>query len=148
MLVLLKENVKNLGRVGDVVKVSEGYARNFLIPRKLVIAADATNLAQVEHQKKVLEKKRTEQKATAEELAAKIAAVSVKITRKVGEKDHLFGSVAAQDVVDALADLGIEIEKRAVQMEPIKNLGTFTVSIKVLGDVATSLKVTVAKEGA
>ncbi len=148
MLVLLKENVKNLGRVGDVVKVSEGYARNFLIPRKLVIAADATNLAQVEHQKKVLEKKRTEQKATAEELAAKIAAVSLKIPRKVGEKDHLFGSVAAQDVVDALADLGIEIEKRAVQMEPIKALGTFTVSIKVLADVATSLKVTVTKEGA
>ena len=148
MLVLLKENVKNLGRVGDVVKVSEGYARNFLIPRKLVIAADATNLAQVEHQKKVLEKKRTEQKATAEELATKISGVSLKITRKVGEKDHLFGSVAAQDIVDALAALGIEIEKRAVQMEPIKNLGTFTVGIKVLGDVATSLKVTVAKEGA
>jgi large subunit ribosomal protein L9 len=148
MLVLLKENVKDLGRVGDVVKVTEGYARNFLIPRKLVVAADANNLAQVAHQKKVLEKKRSAAKASAEEIAAKIAGTSITLSRKVAEKDHLFGSVAAQDIVEALAAQGIEIEKRAVQMEPIKNLGTYTVSIKVLTDVATSLKVTVTQEGA
>jgi large subunit ribosomal protein L9 len=149
MLVILKENVENLGRVGDVVRVTDGYARNFLIPRKLVATADGANVAAVEHQKAMLNKKRAAQKASAEELAAKLGAFTCKITRKVGEKDKLFGSVTAGDVTDALIAAGFEIEKRQVLMnDHFKALGTYSVGIKILPEVTATVKVTVAKEGA
>ncbi|MBS1959376.1 MAG: 50S ribosomal protein L9 [Bdellovibrionales bacterium] len=149
MLVILKENVENLGRIGDVVKVSDGYARNFLIPKKMVVPASEDNVAQVEHQKKMLDKKRSAEKLSAEELSKKISAFTCNISRKVGEKDKLFGSVTTQDITDALKAGGIEVEKRSVHMkEPIKALGVHNVEIKLLPEVVASLKVWVVKEGA
>lgn len=149
MLVILKENVENLGRIGDVVKVSDGYARNFLIPKKMVVPANENNVTQIEHQKKLLEKKRSAEKLSAEETAKKISAFTCNITRKVGEKDKLFGSVTTQDIADALKAGGIEVEKRSIHMrEPIKTLGVHNVEIKLLPEVVSNLKVWVVKEGA
>jgi len=147
MLVILRENVETLGRIGDVVKVSEGYARNFLLPQKLGVAADAGNLKKIEHHKKTLEKKRLAQKEAAQALAAKVANLSVTIQRKVGEGDKLFGSVNATDILDGLKKAGFEVEKRVVQLDqPIKTLGTHSVVLKFEADVAANVKVVVAKE--
>lgn len=149
MLVILKENVENLGRIGDVVTVANGYARNFLIPNKKVAPADAANLTAIEHQKKMLEKKRAAEKMSAEELAKKIAAFTCNISRKTGEKDKLFGSVTTGDIADALKAGGIEIEKRAIHMrDAIKALGVHNVEIKLLPEVTATLKVWVVKETA
>jgi large subunit ribosomal protein L9 len=149
MLVVLKENVENLGRIGEVVKVANGYARNFLIPKKLVAPANENNVAQIEHQKKLLEKKRAAEKLSAEELSKKIAAFTCNISRKTGEKDKLFGSVTTSDIADALKAGGIDVEKRSIHMkEPIKALGVHNVEIKLLPEVTSNLKVWVVKEGA
>ncbi len=149
MLVILKENIDNLGRIGEVVKVADGYARNFLIPKKKVVPADEKNVTAIEHQKKLLEKKRNAEKLSAEELAKKIAAFTCNISRKTGEKDKLFGSVSTQDIADALKAGGIEVEKRAIHVkEPIKALGVHHVEVKLLPEVSTTLKVWVVKETA
>lgn len=149
MLVILKENVENLGRIGEVVKVTAGYARNFLIPQKKVVPANENNIAAIEHQKKMLEKKRSQEKLSAEELAKKVENFTCNISRKVGEKDKLFGSVTATDIVDTLAAGGLRIEKRAIHLkEPIKALGVHTVEVKILPEVTANLKVWVVKEGA
>ena len=149
MLVILKENVEKLGRIGDVVKVTAGYARNFLIPSKKGVPANQNNVAAIEHQKKMLEKKRAAEKGSAEELAKKIAAFTCNISRKTGEKDKLFGSVTTSDIAEALKAGGIEVEKRTIHMkDPIKALGVHTVEIKLLPEVVANLKVWVVKEGA
>lgn len=149
MLVILKENVENLGRIGDVVKVADGYARNFLIPNRKVVAASEKNLSAIEHQKKMLEKKRASEKLSAEETAKKIAGFTCNISRKTGEKDKLFGSVTANDIADALNAGGIEVEKRSIHIPtPIKALGVHSVEIKLLPEVVANLKVWVVKEGA
>ena len=149
MLVVLKENVENLGRIGDVVKVSGGYARNFLIPGKKVVPANEDNIAQIEHQKKLLEKKRALEKSSAEEIVKKISAFTCNISRKVGEKDKLFGSVTTGDIADALKAGGIDVEKRSIHLkDPIKALGVHTVEVRLLPEVSANLKVWVVKEGA
>src|SRR4051812_31518136 len=116
MLVILRENVENLGRIGDVVKVPDGYARNFLLPRKLVAYADEKNVIAIEHQKKSLEKKRLAQKAGAMDLAKKLGDFSCTISRKVGEHDKLFGSVTTTDVADALKKAGYSVDKRSIHL--------------------------------
>lgn len=147
MQVILRENIENLGITGDIVKVSDGYARNFLLPRNLVVIAEEKNVAQIEHHKRVLEKKRLAQKAAAGELAKKLEGISCTISRKVGENDRLFGSVSAGDVSDALKVAGYEIDRRSVILEsPIKALGVHPVSIKLHTDVVASVKVWVVKE--
>jgi large subunit ribosomal protein L9 len=139
--------VENLGLIGDVVKVPDGYARNFLLPRKLVVEADENNIVQIEHHKKALEKRRLAQKAVAQELATKLAEVSVTITRKVGENDKLFGSVSAGDIAEELKKQGYTVERRKVHIEhPIKTLGVHPVNIKLDNDVQASVKVWVVKE--
>lgn len=149
MLVVLKENVENLGRIGDVVKVSGGYARNFLIPGKKVVPANEDNIAQIEHQKKLLEKKRALEKSSAEEIVKKISSFTCNISRKVGEKDKLFGSVTTGDIADALKAGGIDVEKRSIHLkDPIKALGVHTVEVRLLPEVSANLKVWVVKEGA
>ena len=149
MLVVLKENVENLGRIGDVVKVSDGYARNFLIPGRKVVPANEDNLAAIEHQKKLLEKKRLAEKSSADDLAKKIAGFTCNISRKVGEMDKLFGSVTTGDIADALKAGGLDIEKRSIHLkDPIKALGVHTVEVKLLPEVTATLKVWVVKEGA
>jgi large subunit ribosomal protein L9 len=131
-----------------VVKVSDGYARNFLIPGKKVAPANENNLAQIEHQKKMLEKKRSAEKLSAEELAKKISGFTCNISRKTGEKDKLFGSVTTTDIADALKAGGISVEKRSIHMkDAIKALGVHTVEVRLLPEVTASLKVWVVKEG-
>lgn len=147
MLVILRENVENLGRIGDVVTVSEGYARNFLLPRKLVALADANNVKQIENQKKVLEKKRIAARAVSQDLAKKISDTKVTLSRKVGENDKLFGSVSTTDIADALKAAGISVEKRMIQLDQaIKTLGVFDVTVKFDQDVVAPVKVWVVKE--
>lgn len=147
MLVLLRENVENLGRIGDVVKVSDGYARNFLLPRRLVVEADEGNLKAVESHKKSLEKKRLAQKTTSEEIAKRLSDFSCTIVRKVGENDKLFGSVSANDVAESLKRAGFPVERRWVHIEhPIKALGVHPVSVKLDTDVTATVKVWVVKE--
>lgn len=147
MQVILRENVENLGRVGDIVKVSDGYARNYLIPRSLVFVADEGNVRAIEHHKKQLEKRASEVKAAAEQQAKILSQVSVTLARKVGEHEKLFGSVSAGDIVEALLKQGHSVERRAVQiLEPIKTLGSHSVTIRLMPEVAATIKVVVTKE--
>lgn len=147
MLVVLRENVENLGRIGDVVKVSEGYARNFLLPRKLVVFAEENNIKQIEAAKRSLEKRRAAQRATAEEVAKKLAEFSCNISRKVGENDKLFGSVSPMDIAEVLKGAGFKVERRMITMpQPIKSLGVHTVTVRLEPEVSTPLKVWVVKE--
>jgi len=147
MKVILKENVVNLGRTGDLVNVSEGYARNFLLPRKLVVIAQEGNIKMIENQKKLLEKKRLANRAVTEQLAEKIAKVTVTLARKVGENDKLFGSVTSPEIVEALKGQGFTIERRMVQMaHPIKSLGVHSVNIELDSGLEVAIKVWVVKE--
>jgi len=147
MLVILRENVDNLGHTGDVVKVSQGYARNFLLPRNLVVAADEKNIAVIEHHKRLLEKKRQAQRVNAQEIAKKLEEFSCTVSRKVGEQDRLFGSVSAGDIADALKKAGFAVERRSVSLSaPIKTLGVHPVTVKLEADVHATLKVWVVKE--
>jgi len=147
MQVILRENVENLGRIGDIVRVSDGYARNFLLPRGLVIEADETNRAAIEHHKKGLERKRQAQRAQSEEEVKKLADFSVTLARKVGENDKLFGSVSSHDIAEALKAGGFSVEKRAIHIEhPIKSLGVHPVTVKLEPEVSATVKVWVVKE--
>jgi large subunit ribosomal protein L9 len=147
MLVILRENVENLGLIGDVVKVPDGYARNYLLPRKLVMQADENNVAQIEQQKKALEKRRLAVKAASQELSTKLSEVTVTINRKVGEHDKLFGSVSAGDIAEELKKAGYTVERRKIHIEhPIKTLGVHPVSIKLDTDITATVKVWVVKE--
>ena len=147
MLVILRENVENLGRIGDVVTVSDGYARNFLLPRALVAAANPKNVAAIEHQKKLLEKKRLAQRATSEEVAKRMEGFQVTLKRKVGENDKLFGSVTTGDIAEALKAAGHAVEKRWVRLEhPIKALGVHSVTVQIEPEISATIKVWIAKE--
>src|SRR5690606_2656469 len=133
--------------IGDVVRVSDGYARNYLLPRKLVEIANEKNVRLLEHQKRILEKKRLAQKADAELLAKKISEYSCTFSRKVGKNDKLFGSVTTSDVADELKKAGYEIEKSSVVLkEPLKSLGVHPVKIRLQPDVTAEIKVWIVKE--
>ena len=145
-LVLL-EDVADLGKIGDTVRVSPGYARNFLLPRKLALVGTPGVLKQVEAKKLQLQKEHEERLAVAQSMAAKIQAETVEIPVAVGENDQLFGSVNAQMLVDALQEKGIEIDKNSVQLdEVIRTLGETEVSIKLHAEVIANLKVRVVKK--
>ncbi len=147
MEVILKEDVANLGHRGDLVKVADGYGRNFLLPRKLALQATLANKAVVEQMKTAAARRSATEKAQAEELAAKLAPVALSFTRKSGEAGHLFGSVTSADIAVALEAKGFEIDRRKIQLdEPIKSLGEVTVAIKLYREVAAHIKVTVLAE--
>lgn len=147
MLVILRESISNLGQTGDVVKVSDGYARNFLIPRNMVSPADDSNLKTLNHNKRILDKKRSKEKASAEELSSRLANHSCTVSRKVGENDRLFGSVTAADIAKELEKGGFNIDRRTIQIDdPIKTLGVHPVEIKLQPDVTATVKVWVVKE--
>ena len=149
MEVILREHVDNLGRRGEIVKVADGYARNFLLPRKLALRATEGNKKQIERERDKFEAKEADEKRVAEALAGQIANVEVVIARKVGETEALYGSVTTADIADALAAKGFEIERRKLQLaEPIKQLGEFDVPVKLYRDVAAKVKVRVVAENA
>jgi large subunit ribosomal protein L9 len=147
MEVILKEDVAKLGSRGDVVKVAEGYGRNFLLPRKLAIEASASNKAVIEQMKAAAVRRSAKEKAQAEELAKQFDGISVEFKRRSGEHDQLFGSVTSGDIADALEKKGFNIDRRKVQLhEPLKTLGEFSVPIKLHKDVTTHLKVVIDRD--
>jgi large subunit ribosomal protein L9 len=148
MEVILKEDVDKLGRRGDVVKVAEGYGRNFLLPRKLAMAVTEANKAMIAKEHKAHQARQAKEKAECEALGGRISALRYIAPRKVGENDVLYGSVTAGDIAEFLKGKGIEIDKRKVQLEePIKHLGEHDVKVKLHPEVSISLKVLVTKEG-
>ena len=149
MEVILKEDVAKLGSRGDVVKVAEGYGRNYLLPRKLAIQATAGNRKVIEQMKAASVRRSAKEKAQAEELAKQFDGLSVSFLRRSGEHDQLFGSVTSSDVADSLEKKGFNIDRRKVQLhEALRTLGEFTVPIKLHKDVTAHLKVVIEKEAA
>ncbi len=147
MEVILKEDVPKLGHRGDVVKVAEGYGRNFLLPKKLAIEATAANKAVIEQMKAAAVRRSAKEKGDAEALAKQFDGVSLHFTRRAGEHDHLFGSVTTSDIASELESRGFNLDRRKIQLnEPLKNLGEFDVPIKLHKDVTTHIKVTITKE--
>lgn len=148
MEVILREHVEHLGRRGDIVKVSAGYARNYLLPRKLALPVNAGNKRQVEKDKKLAEARDAEEKGQAEMLAARLAELECIMPRKVGESDVLYGSVTSADIAHGLqAQHQIEIDRRQIQLhEPIKQIGEFTVPVKIHREVTATVKVKVVAE--
>jgi large subunit ribosomal protein L9 len=147
MEVILKEDVNKLGARGDVVKVAEGYGRNFLLPRKLAIQANAGNKAVIAQMKAASVRRSAKEKTQAEELAKQFEGVSVSFQRRSGEHDHLFGSVTSGDIADAVAKKGITLDRRQIQLhEPLKTLGEFTVPVRLHKEVTAHLKVVIEKE--
>jgi large subunit ribosomal protein L9 len=147
MQVILQEDVPNLGKAGEVVSVREGYGRNFLLPKQKAVVAEPGNLRALEHQKKVVAARQLKLKKESEELAKKLAAVSLTIGREAGEEDKLFGSVTSKDIIDALRAEGFLIDRHHLQLpEPIKQLGIFDVPVKLHAEVTGTVKVWVVKK--
>jgi len=145
--VILNEDVPNLGRTGDVVKVRPGFARNYLFPRKLAIEANPKSLRAFEHHKRIAMGKREVQKTEASELKRKLEALTISIGAHAGEEGKLFGSVTNIDIERALREKGFSVERRKIHLaEPIKQLGEFTVPVRLQPEVEASLKVEVKAE--
>jgi large subunit ribosomal protein L9 len=147
MQIILQEDVEKLGHRGDVVSVKPGYARNFLLPKKLAVEATPGNMKALERIRGALSKKTATELDAAKKQAELLSQVSLKFTRKTGENDRMFGSVTTGDIADGLKAQGFSIDKRQVQLaDPLKALGEFPVTVKVFRDVAAEIKVHVEKE--
>src|SRR5664279_1526360 len=147
MEVILKEDVNKLGHRGDVVKVAEGYGRNYLIPKKLAIEATVGNKAVIEQMKAASVRKSAKEKDSAEALGQQLSAVVVEFTRKSGENDQLFGSVTSSDIAHALEAKGFTIDRRKISLDvPLKTVGTFDVPVKLHREVTVNVKAVVKKE--
>jgi large subunit ribosomal protein L9 len=147
MKLILREDVENLGKGGDLVDVKPGYGRNFLLPRGLAVAANTKNVRELEHQKSVASAKAAKHKASAEAVAKRLAETPVVLRRKAGEQDKLFGSVTAIDIAEALAARGLQLDRRSIDLaEPIKTIGDFEVPVKLHHEVVGKAKVKVEAE--
>jgi large subunit ribosomal protein L9 len=147
MQIILQEDVEKLGTRGQLVEVAEGYARNFLLPRKLGLEATAGNMKRIDKMRAAFAKKEATEKEAASTLAGLLANVSVEVARKAGESDQLFGSVTSADISEALAAKGFTIDKRKIVLvDPIKTVGEFDIPVKLHREVTASIKVTVRKE--
>jgi large subunit ribosomal protein L9 len=147
MRIILQEDIEKLGARGQVIEVAEGYARNFLLPRKLALPATEGNLKRLEGIRASLAKRQATERESAQLLATQLAGVTLTLARKAGENDQLFGSVTAADLADALAAQGYTVDKRKIQLDdPIKLLGEYTVPVKLLTDVSATVKVVVNRE--
>jgi len=145
--VLLREDLEHLGRRGDVVKVAPGYARNYLLPKRLAVSVTPGNMKRIDQEQRSLKVRRDREKRTAEDLARRIAEVSCTIVKKVGENDILYGAVTTQEIGQVLEKEGIELDRRRILLdEPIKALGVYTVPIRVHPEVTADLKVWVVRE--
>ncbi len=147
MKVILREDIPQVGRSGEVIDVRDGFGRNYLIPRKLAVMASEKNVRQLEHEKKVIAARQAKLKAAAGDVAAKLGRAQVKIARRVGEQDKLFGSVTALDVAEELQKQGISIDRRTIHLpEPIKTTGSHEVEVKLHHEVTAKIKVEVVPE--
>lgn len=149
MEVILRDHVEHVGSRGEIVKVADGYARNYLIPRKLALPVNKGNLAHIERERERFEAREAEARQAAQAVADKMVVASVVIRRKAGETEALYGSVTSTDIGEALAALSFEVDRRRIQLkDPIKRLGEYEVGIKLHRDVIVPLKVRVLAEGA
>ena len=147
MKLILREDVYNLGKSGELVSVKEGYARNYLLPRNLAMLASSANVRQLDHEKAVIELRQQKLKGGAQEQAKKLEGVKISIKRKTGEQDKLFGSVTALDIAEALAAAGHKLDRRLIHLpEPIRAIGEFPVEIRLHREVTAKLTVTVVGE--
>jgi len=148
MEVILRDHVEHLGKRGEIVKVADGYARNYLLPRKLALVATTGNKRHVERERAKFEAKEAEDRAAAQAIADRLAAVEIVIARRVGETEALYGSVTSADIAEVLAAKGFEIDRRKLQLdEAIKRIGEFDVPVKLFRDLTTTVKVKVVPEG-
>jgi large subunit ribosomal protein L9 len=147
MKVILKQDVENLGRKGDLVNVAPGFGRNYLIPRKLALAVTPSNMKMIAIEQSALRKKADAERQSFQTLIQKLNAVTLSFARKAGEKDHIFGSVSASDIKEALDKLGFDVDKKKILLdEPLKRLGNYSVPVKVYHDDKAEVKVAVVKE--
>jgi len=145
MKVILKSDVENLGRKGDLVNVSAGYGRNFLLPRQLALEVTPTNMKMIEIERQALRKRLEKERQSHQGLIDRLNAVTLTFRRKTGEKDHIFGSVSAADIREALAEQGFEVDKKKIVLEePLRRLGNYSVPVRVFGDEKAEVKVEVA----
>ena len=149
MEVILRDHVEHVGRRGEIVKVADGYARNYLLPRKLALPATEGNKRWVERERKIVEAREAEERGAAEAIATRLTALELSVARRVGENDQLYGSVTNADIADLLKAKGFDIDRRKLQLaEPIKKVGDVDVPVKLHRDVTASIKVKVVPEGA
>ncbi|MEZ5284379.1 MAG: 50S ribosomal protein L9 [Vicinamibacterales bacterium] len=147
MEVILRTHVENVGDRGQIVKVADGFARNYLLPRKLALPATDANRKWVERERKIVEAREAEERSAAEAIAARLTALDLSIARRVGENDQLYGSVTNADIGDLIKEKGFDIDRRKILLpDPIKALGEATVPVKLHREVTAQLRVTVVKE--
>jgi large subunit ribosomal protein L9 len=147
MKVILTKDLDNLGKAGSLVEVKPGYGRNYLLPRQLAMPATAKNVRQLEHEKAGILSRAAKHKTNMTAQANKLGNIELKFTRKVGEQNKLFGSVTSKDVHEQLASTGYEIERRQIHLpEPLKELGTFAVEVRLHAEVSAKIKVTIGAE--
>jgi large subunit ribosomal protein L9 len=147
MKVILREDVEKLGKAGEVVKVADGFGRNYLIPRQLAVPADVRNLKSLEHDRRVIEARVKKTRKSAESLATRLSSVSLTIPAKAGEEGKLFGAITSRDIADALGKAGVPVDRKTVLLpDPIKQLGDYKVKIKAGGDLAPEISVSVVAE--
>lgn len=147
MKVILQENVQSLGKMGDVVNVADGYARNYLIPKKLGVEANIKNIKALEHEKKKIEEKAKKVRNEARGLAERLSSLTLTLSAKAGEEERLFGSITGMDIAEALKKEGFEVERKKILLdEPIKRLGSYTVGIKIHPEVTSKVQINVIAE--
>ncbi len=147
MKIILRKDFEKLGKIGDIIEVKDGYARNYLIPKNIAYQATEGNMRALEEEKKQQEYRARKEEINAQKVASKIESISVTIKAKVGEDEKLFGSVTSQSIAEALAEQGITIDKRNIELEePLKSLGIYTIPIKLHPKVNAKLKVWIVRE--
>jgi len=147
MKVVLKDDIKNVGKVGQIVDVADGYARNYLVPRGLAVEANIKNLKSLEHEKKIIQEKAKRIKNSSQTLSDKISTMTLVIKAKAGDEGKLFGAVTSMDIAELLKNEGIEMDKKKISLdEPIKRLGSYSVNIKIHPEISTHLNIQVVEE--
>jgi large subunit ribosomal protein L9 len=147
MKIILREDIKALGKMGQIVDVADGYARNYLVPRGLAVEANTKNIRSLEHEKKIIQEKAKKLKDSAQDFALRISSMTLAIKAKAGEEGKLFGSVTTMDIAEALKNEGLEVDKKKILLEePIKRLGSYSVNIKIHHEISAQLNVQVIEE--
>jgi len=147
MKVILREDIENLGRAGDIVKVADGYGRNYLLPKRLAVQADLRNVRALEHDRRVIEARAKKTRKSSEELGSKLSALSLTIPAKAGEEGKLFGAVTSRDIAEALDRAGVTVDRKLVLLsEPIKQVGEYKVKVKTGAEIVPEVAVTVVAE--
>lgn len=149
MKVILKQNVESLGKIGEVIKVADGYARNYLIPKGLAVEASSRNVRMLEHDRAMVSRQAEKERKSAEALVQKISGVSVTIARRLGAQEKMFGSITAKDIAAALKDAGVEVDRKDIVLdEPIKALGDFPIKLKLYPGISAEFQLHVVEEKA